>query len=618
VEGIGCLHIDLDYGSSGHKSKKYPPDLETADKISKLFLQPTYLIHSGNGLHAYYFFKDYQISNLAEIEKTQEYWQKMHSIASGFNIDATHDLARILRVPGSNNCKDPENIKKGYIYLQNLDCKYDLAEFQELIKENYKVENPFVNFPNGLGGRFAGSIQEAECVYYSDNDYIQHDETLSTRYENPIDIVYDESMPKKQKIEYIQKSVRLNKNRVLSCEKFYELVDVFGPDFLSSFEHKKKMDGGGSSSEYDMSLMCYAARASLTWQEMADLMIQHRSKHINSGGLKFEHPDYYGRTIYKALESEAFERHKKNLHQKLVDNKPLSDEEVSENKKNEDGADTGSGLEAGAVPNKSQAAEEDVASGGAINQGQAENENQASNQDQAGDKNQDQDQNQKKADGQPAQPNPGQKRIAPPFNDKDREIARTYLRSELGISVWELVKYIRDPDPIFYIKLDKNGREIHLGDFKSGVLNPITFTSKISAETIGTGNYVSFKRFKSDKWNEVVNWLGRITITVLSDDTMLTCGMTRSWIKTFKKSIRVYDSQQEFIDNPAIEYGFQENNVFYFSAENFISWIKANKISAADHATLKIYLTQAGCTNDTVAIPNGETFMVWGFDETTI
>jgi putative DNA primase/helicase len=117
VIAIGGLWIDLDYGP-GHK-KKVPPDEETARRIlGRVTPAPSMIVHSGGGWHLYWLLREAVIfaddKGRAKMAKIVQSWQgrvRRELEAEGYTLDSTHDLARVLRVPGTLNRKDPANIR---------------------------------------------------------------------------------------------------------------------------------------------------------------------------------------------------------------------------------------------------------------------------------------------------------------------------------------------------------------------------------------------------------------------------------------------------------------------------------------------------------------------------
>lgn len=121
VMGKPGLWADLDIGAVGHAEKKLPQSIEEAmDLISDALPDhpPTHYVSSGYGLHVYWihdkpwYFKDSddwaraqgQLCGLdARIRAAAQ--------RKGFKLDNVSDMARVLRVPGTYNMKDPANPK---------------------------------------------------------------------------------------------------------------------------------------------------------------------------------------------------------------------------------------------------------------------------------------------------------------------------------------------------------------------------------------------------------------------------------------------------------------------------------------------------------------------------
>jgi len=138
VDGIGLIHCDIDFGTDGHKGKNYPPDINEALKLASMILIPSYVVHSGNGLHAYYLLKRYETNKekLQRINDLQRQFQVAINTYSEFDIDMTHDLSRVLRIPDSDNCKDVGKglpIKKCHIINDNHHLRYDIEDIANAI-----------------------------------------------------------------------------------------------------------------------------------------------------------------------------------------------------------------------------------------------------------------------------------------------------------------------------------------------------------------------------------------------------------------------------------------------------------------------------------------------------
>ncbi len=112
--GIVAFVADVDFQNDGHVGRKdYPPDLEAARAVIDGFpLSPTVLVHSRHGLQAWWVFREPWLfatsSERAKAQRLAAAWGKTlqwHAKRSGYGIDSVHDLARVMRVPGTCNNK---------------------------------------------------------------------------------------------------------------------------------------------------------------------------------------------------------------------------------------------------------------------------------------------------------------------------------------------------------------------------------------------------------------------------------------------------------------------------------------------------------------------------------
>jgi hypothetical protein len=114
--GIFGMWIDLDVmGAPDGKGGTKPtgaPHLDAALEIVDKLLQPTLLVASGGGVHAWWLFlTPWLFADEEERQQAGELvrrWQQAHRELVNWKIDPTADLARVLRVPGTENMKsDP-------------------------------------------------------------------------------------------------------------------------------------------------------------------------------------------------------------------------------------------------------------------------------------------------------------------------------------------------------------------------------------------------------------------------------------------------------------------------------------------------------------------------------
>ncbi|MDD4986626.1 MAG: hypothetical protein PHQ43_12770, partial [Dehalococcoidales bacterium] len=222
IAGIPALWIDIDIQNAVHKKPNLPASVGEAMKLFDwLPMKPTITINSGHGLQAWWVFREPWIFNsdgerqeAQELAKRFVYGFKLHAAKYNWDVDSVHNLDRVLRVPGTMNCKStpiPVEI------LEQNNLRYNPSDFEEV------------------------------CPEISGQDYEKTaagDIVLSASAGPPFD-------------------------------KF-EALKLIEPKFALSWEHKRKDMQDQSASSYDLSLANYMAMAGWSEQEMADTLIAHR------------------------------------------------------------------------------------------------------------------------------------------------------------------------------------------------------------------------------------------------------------------------------------------------------------------------------------------------------
>jgi len=124
---INCLYAEFD-AVNFDESKSL-----IAAHIKELRPVPTYIIDSGGGYHCYWILEEpFTLDTPLKREIARELQRNWVYFVGG-SLEV-HDLARILRIPGTTNYKydPPRPVKIAY---ENLDNLYKLNELQELIPE---------------------------------------------------------------------------------------------------------------------------------------------------------------------------------------------------------------------------------------------------------------------------------------------------------------------------------------------------------------------------------------------------------------------------------------------------------------------------------------------------
>jgi len=127
VAAIPALWADIDFKhfAGGQeqalaKLNALPPDLA-----------PSALIHSGHGLHLYWFLKD-------PVPVTDNNRSQLEGVLKGLQqlveSDAVHNVDRVMRLPGSVNVKDPNDPRPCSIVELHPDRRFTLEQFVALAK----------------------------------------------------------------------------------------------------------------------------------------------------------------------------------------------------------------------------------------------------------------------------------------------------------------------------------------------------------------------------------------------------------------------------------------------------------------------------------------------------
>lgn len=141
IAGIAGLWADFDIFSEAHPKKALPPTIEDALTVIPPEAPPTITIATGNGVHAWWLFKEPFVFDTDE-ERARAAavvyrWQTMlryNAANRGWAFDRLADLARVLRVPGTTNLKDPNSAKAVAVHEFN-DHRYNLSDLEEFLDQ---------------------------------------------------------------------------------------------------------------------------------------------------------------------------------------------------------------------------------------------------------------------------------------------------------------------------------------------------------------------------------------------------------------------------------------------------------------------------------------------------
>lgn len=275
VLGIGSLHLDVDIqNSAAHKKQNLPATIEDAITfVNDIELKPSILINSGYGLHAYWLLKDFVTfddTTRPAMATLLESWQRMYKYNAGlqgYDVDATQDTTRVLRVPGTLNWKVPDSPVQAKIIHLDDTLRYTPEQLTAYV-EKMQAARPA-----------APVIEKPAAV---------------------------KAKPAVSNVAFNDLQIIVNEAATIPSDTFEALTDNI-PKFKATWNRARKDLQDTSGSSYDMALANMAIAAGLDDQTTVDLLIAHRRKHND------EKPrlDYYQRTIAEA-------RNKMDQHRERV------------------------------------------------------------------------------------------------------------------------------------------------------------------------------------------------------------------------------------------------------------------------------------------------------------
>ena len=260
--GIPGLWVDIDILSEAHQAKALPPTADLALEILPDGVPPTLLVRSGNGLHAWWLFREPWVfegpEEREEAAKLLRRWQallRIRAASRGWSLDHTHDLARVLRLPGTLNHKT--NPPRMVSLLKNDGPRYDVRDFDEIL-DQHKIPRDF------QAARRAATGGASMPAFALAPDVSVDDRMLT--------LLLDASP--KFKATWLRARWDLN-------------------------------NGDPSQSHYDLAIANFGLDAGLSEQLIVNLMIQHRRGNPDQKSRRKLREDYYRRTLDTAYQKGA-------------------------------------------------------------------------------------------------------------------------------------------------------------------------------------------------------------------------------------------------------------------------------------------------------------------------
>lgn len=133
VHFLTVFHAEVDFGIDGHRKKAIHENASQAlQAINNFRFRPTFVIFSGGGYHLYWVLAE-PVRVAEKGVDTLEYINKALNKKVGGD-GGTHDLPRVLRVPGTFNLKISENPREVTIVWDD-GPKYTFEQFEDLIEQ---------------------------------------------------------------------------------------------------------------------------------------------------------------------------------------------------------------------------------------------------------------------------------------------------------------------------------------------------------------------------------------------------------------------------------------------------------------------------------------------------
>ena len=252
IAGITSLWVDIDIAHEVHKKRNLPPtENEAVGLLTSIEVEPTLVINTGHGIHAWWCFDKAWLFNDDDRDLARRMLINLQGVirlkayAQGWGLDATHDLSRVMRVAGTTNIKDPDHPVLTKI-ISVSGKRYPRDRFSYLMSEEIS---------HAVGEHVSGDSSNLTNIIFTLNGNAEAD---------------------KAKLE-------------IMC------VNVSG--FLDTWKRERKDKPAWTDSEYDMSLAYMCLHAEWSDQEIVNLLIASRREFgVNR---KVKSDQYYQRTISK-------------------------------------------------------------------------------------------------------------------------------------------------------------------------------------------------------------------------------------------------------------------------------------------------------------------------------
>jgi hypothetical protein len=255
VSGVIGIGVDIDLRSDAHSKGARPESIEQALSILPPEFPPSIIVETGNGIQVWWLFKEPWIFDSAEERQRAATlllrWQTLlryDAQHNGWVFERLGDLARVLRVPGTENVKDPAN-PKNVVIRTSTDQRYNPSDFSDFLDDL--------------------------AIPSEDEQTQAAKEWVDQFSDKPLVISMAAAIPDEMLMRWLEQDSR----------------------FAMTWNHQRDNMSDESQSGYDLALANFGAGKGLTGQQIVDLIIHNRRLH---GAKQRKSLDYYQRAISKA------------------------------------------------------------------------------------------------------------------------------------------------------------------------------------------------------------------------------------------------------------------------------------------------------------------------------
>lgn len=249
---IPGLWADIDVNGGPTQKTGAAPSIAAAVELAHAIAPPTVLVNSGYGVQAWWLLAEpWVFAEQAEQEQAATMvaqWQLLHrrkAETAGFGLDATHDLARLMRLPGTMNGKGGHQVP--VTVLEAGGPRHDRTRLHASAATAGPVARQLATSDLVTGGA-------------------------------PVDI---------------------GDTRTQLDAGLFNALIANSPEFSDTWHHRRAGCTRWTTSEYDLSLCSQAAQAAWTDPQLADLIVAHRAR-WDKDGVKAGRRKYLTDTIARA------------------------------------------------------------------------------------------------------------------------------------------------------------------------------------------------------------------------------------------------------------------------------------------------------------------------------